>query len=232
MDNYITNQNTNTQTRCFRMALQDDAQQVLSLYEEAKGGEFCVWNDSYPSVKELAHDLETQNLYVMTCGEELAGAVSVVPENELDRFECWSWEGGKEIARVVVAKAYQGQGLSFEMVQHIQSIFRKKGWKAIRLSVAKTNIPAYKTYIKAGFVTVGEADMYESSYYLLEKAIDTDPIHSAAEIKLHPSPFEKIKSGEKKPDYMILINGENRLPDGFEDTVEIISVENDQGKIF
>lgn len=36
---------------------------------------------------------------------------------------------------------------------------------------------------------------------------------------------------EKKPDYMILINGENRLPDGFEDAVEIISVENTQGKV-
>ncbi len=34
----------------------------------------------------------------------------------------------------------------------------------------------------------------------------------------------------KKPDYMILINGENRLPDKFEETVEIISVENAVGE--
>ena len=32
------------------------------------------------------------------------------------------------------------------------------------------------------------------------------------------------------PDYMILINGENRLPDGFEKTVEIIDVENCAGE--
>lgn len=36
---------------------------------------------------------------------------------------------------------------------------------------------------------------------------------------------------EKKPDYLVLVNGEHRLPDGFEDTVEIISVENTQGKV-
>ena len=34
----------------------------------------------------------------------------------------------------------------------------------------------------------------------------------------------------KKTDYMILVNGENRLPDNFEDTVEIIWVENAIGE--
>ena len=32
------------------------------------------------------------------------------------------------------------------------------------------------------------------------------------------------------PNYMILINGENRLPDGFENTVEIIDIENCAGE--
>ena len=34
----------------------------------------------------------------------------------------------------------------------------------------------------------------------------------------------------KTPDYMILINGQNRLPEGFENTVEIIDVENCAGE--
>lgn len=37
---------------------------------------------------------------------------------------------------------------------------------------------------------------------------------------------------EKKPDYLILINEDNRLPDGFEDTIEIIPVENAVGDKF
>lgn len=35
---------------------------------------------------------------------------------------------------------------------------------------------------------------------------------------------------EKKPDYLVLINGENRMPDGFEDSVERIAVTNGVGE--
>jgi ribosomal protein S18 acetylase RimI-like enzyme len=155
------------------MAQQSDVEHVLSLYQSAKNGAFCVWNDSYPSIAEIEHDLETKNLYVMTDGGNIIGAISVVPENELDSFDCWSCKDGKEIARVVIDKTYQGYGLSFEMVQKVASILRRNGWKAIHLSVAKSNIPAYKTYIKAGFTVVGEAEMYGNNYYLMENAIDT-----------------------------------------------------------
>ena len=163
----------NEQKLNFRMARQGEEEQVLSLYESAKGCELCVWNDSYPTMTEIEHDLETKNLYVMTDCSKVIGAISVVPENELDCFDCWSNKAGKEIARVVIDRAYQGQGLSFKMVQNIESILQKNGCKAIHLSVVKTNIPAYKTYIKAGFGVVGEAQMYGNDYYLMEKAIDT-----------------------------------------------------------
>ena len=157
----------------FRIAQRGDEEQVLSLYEIAKSGQFCVWNDSYPSIAEIEHDLETKNLYVMTDDSKVIGAISVVPENELDDFHCWSCKNGKEIARVVIDRAYQGRGLSFEMVQRIESVLRGKGHISIRLSVVKSNIPAYKTYIKAGFAVVGEAQMYGNDYYLMDKVIDT-----------------------------------------------------------
>ena len=155
----------------FRIARPEDAEGVLSLYRDARKGEFCVWNECYPTITEIAQDLETKNVYVMTCGDKIVGAISVVPENELDSFDCWSHKDGKEIARVVVSAEHQGKGLAFEMVQSVASILRRNGCKAIHLSVAKANIPAYKTYLKAGFTVVGEADMYENSYYLMEKDI-------------------------------------------------------------
>lgn len=155
----------------FRKAKQDDAERVLFLYQNAKKGEFCVWNDNYPTLAEIEHDLEKNNLYVMTDGGKIIGAISVVPENELDEFDCWSCKEGKEIARVVIDKAYQGRGLSFEIVQKVESILKKNGCKAIHLSVVKSNIPAYKTYVKAGFSVVGEARMYDNDYYLMEKLL-------------------------------------------------------------
>ena len=40
----------------------------------------------------------------------------------------------------------------------------------------------------------------------------------------------KRESGRKKPDYLILINEEHGLPDGFEDTIELITAENAIGE--
>lgn len=157
----------------FRIAQQSDAKSVYSLYQMAKGGKFCVWNDIYPSMAEITHDLETNNLYVMTDGSKIMGAISIVPENEMDDFACWSCSSGKEVARVVIDAAYQGRRLSLEMVQKIESVLRKKGHMSIRLSVAKPNIPAYQIYRKAEFSVVGEAQMYGNEYYLMDKVIDT-----------------------------------------------------------
>ena len=154
------------------MAKQTDAEHIFSLYQNAKVSEFCVWNDSYPTIAEVAHDLETNNLYVMTDGNKIIGVISIVPENELDSFYCWSCKDSKEIARVVIDNAYQGHGLSFKMVESVELILRKNGHNAIHLSVVKSNIPAYKTYIKAGFTVVGETQMYGNDYYLMEKALD------------------------------------------------------------
>ncbi len=155
-----------------KIARPDDAEAVLSLYQSAKGGEFCAWSDSYPDMLEIEHDLETWNLYVMTQDSKIIGAVSVVPENELDVLDCWSCKDSREIARVVISREYRGKGLSFELVRFIESILYKDACRALHLSVAKINIPAYKTYIKAGFVTVGEVKMFGNSYYLMEKLLD------------------------------------------------------------
>ncbi|MBO5837463.1 MAG: 23S rRNA (uracil(1939)-C(5))-methyltransferase RlmD, partial [Oscillospiraceae bacterium] len=157
----------------FRMADQEDAAQVLSLYKSAQRGEFCVWDDSYPTITEIQNDLETKNLYVMTDGSKIIGAISVVPENELDDFDCWPCKEGKEIARIVIDKTYQGRGLAHKMVQCVESILRENGCKAIHLSVVKSNLPAYKTYCRAGFSVVGQAQMYGNDYYLMEKTLCT-----------------------------------------------------------
>ena len=155
----------------FRLARPGDGAQVLALYQSVKGDAFCVWDESYPTGAEIAHDLETQNLYVLTEDSKIIGAISVVPENELDGFDCWSCKAGKEIARVVIHKARQGRGLAFEMVQRVEAILRQKEQLSIRLSVVKSNLPAYKTYQKAGFSVVGEAKLYGNDYYLMDKPI-------------------------------------------------------------
>jgi ribosomal protein S18 acetylase RimI-like enzyme len=60
------------------------------------------------------------------------------------------------------------------MVERIEAILHKAGCKAIHLSVVKSNLPAFRTYQKAGFAVVGEAQMYDNDYYLMEKVINTN----------------------------------------------------------
>lgn len=157
--------------RNFRMAQKEDAAQILSLYQNAKKEPLCAWDDSYPSTRDIEQDLRSGNLYVMTVGRKIIGAISVAPENEMDSFDGWSCKNGKEIARVVVAGDYRGQGIALEMVWHVERILRESGCGAIHLAVAKSNIPAYKTYVKAGLTVAGEADLYGDRHILMEKSL-------------------------------------------------------------
>ncbi len=152
----------------FRKAEQEDTCAVYSLYKSVVGDEFCVWNDAYPGMLEIRDDLASDNLFVLTDGEKVIGAISIVHENELDEFDCFTHDGA-EIARVAVAKEHRGKGLSGKMVGEVENILRERDCKALHLSVAKANTPAYKTYLRVGFLTVGEAELYGGDYYLMEK---------------------------------------------------------------
>ncbi len=157
----------------FRQARGDDSPAVFALYQSVIGSEFCIWNVLYPTADDIRRDVETGNLFVLCDGDRMAGAVSIVPENEMDDMPCWSTSDGteREIARVVIAKAYQGKGMAAGLVRSVIDVLKARNCRTVRLSVAAENIPARKTYDKVGFVPVGEADMYCHHYYLLEKTI-------------------------------------------------------------
>ncbi len=110
---------TSSDKYIFRKAKKEDASSVYALYKSVVGEEFCVWNDAYPDTLEIEADLASNNLYVLTDGEKIIGAISIVPQNELDGFECFTSDG-PEIARVVIAKEYRGKGLSYKMVSEIE----------------------------------------------------------------------------------------------------------------
>ncbi len=163
----------------FRRAGAEELSQIYELYQSVIGSAFCVWNENYPGLQELNHDFETGNLYVLVQNAEgedspVVGAMSVVPENEMDHFAFWKCKEAsvRELARIAVAPRWQGLGLSGEMVRRAAMFLGSQGCPAVHLSVVKTNLPACKTYEKLGFAVVGEADMYGHGYYLMEKIID------------------------------------------------------------
>ncbi len=157
----------------FRLAKKEEADAILALYDSVRGKGFCVWNESYPTMLEIDADLKSNGLYVLTDGVKLAGTLSVITERELDSFDIWERRDNSvcEVGRIAVSEEYRGRGLAYRMITEISEILKKRGHSAIHLSVAKSNTPALKTYAKAGFVTRGEAFIYENDYYLIEKPL-------------------------------------------------------------
>ncbi len=168
------NMGFNSNNLVFRNALPNQSHELLSLYKSVIDSEFCVWNDNYPSMLEINQDLATDNVFVLTDGEKIAGAISIETHNDMDEFDCWLCNDGtqKEIARVVIAKEYQGLGLAKRLIDEIENVLRQRGCHSVHLAAAKVNIPAYKTYVKAGYITHCEKQMYGGiPYYVMEKVI-------------------------------------------------------------
>lgn len=156
----------------FRNAERIETQTILDLYSCVKGLSFCNWNEQYPGIQEISHDIETSNLFVMIHNSQIIGAISIVPENELDYKLCWSVrKETNEIARVVIHPDYQGKGYSKQLVLNVLEKLRERGCRGVHLAVAAANIPARKTYSQIGFITVDECDMYDDHYFLCEKAL-------------------------------------------------------------
>lgn len=157
----------------FRAAKPKDAHHIFPLYRSVVGQACCVWNDQYPGMPEISHDIETGNLFVLEDGGSIMGAISIVPENEMDDFPCWTVRNNAcEIARVVIHPAHQGKGHARLLVREITRILQEdRQCAAIHLSVATVNVPAYRTYMNLGFTMVGEKDMYGNQYHLCEKRL-------------------------------------------------------------
>ena len=156
----------------FRKAETREAEAIRALYQAVIGTPFCTWDESYPGETEIAGDLSAGTLYVLEEDHQVIGAISIVPENEMDHFSCWSVKrNAREFARVVLKPDQQHRGLSVYLVEGIIRELQRQGVAAIHIAVAKENIPAQKLYRKTRFDFCGEADMYGHSYFLCERTI-------------------------------------------------------------
>ena len=156
-----------------RQAGAEEAERVVDLYRMVIGQPYCTWNDRYPGIGEVNHDIETNNLFVCEEGDSLIGAISIVPENELDDVMNWAVsQNACEIARVVIKPGCQGKGYSRLLVQEIIRILQtERHCATIHLAVATVNVPAYRTYMSLGFKPVGEVDLYGHHFCLCEKVL-------------------------------------------------------------
>jgi len=159
----------------FRAAQHGEEHSIHQLYRSVVGTGFCVWDDFYPGYEQIEHDLKTENLFVLADGETLVGAISLIPEGELDELEGLPFWSGKEpafsFARVVIALGMQGNGLAAELVRHMEAIIRNRGGNCVRILAAIRNLPAIKTYEKLGYRSAGTCFLFGHDYFGMEKTL-------------------------------------------------------------
>ena len=156
----------------FRLVKENELDKVLYLYKEAQREKFCVWDDEYPTMTEILNDFKTNNLYVYLINDIIVGALSVLEESELNKFNEWEQkENIKELARVVVDKNYHGNGIAVKMVANIIEILNNKNVNAVHLACQCDNIPAIKTYEKVGFNFLAKKYVYGHDYFICEYVI-------------------------------------------------------------
>lgn len=154
-----------------RLAKESELHQVYTLYQSVIGSPFCTWNEEYPGMPEIYADYQAESLYVAIQNNQIIGAVSVVPENELDSLPFWKSYSAIEIARVVVSPAFQGSGIAKKMITTLLTQKLQKGISAVHLLVADANLPAQKVYYHCGFTYCGECDMFGHHFLALEAEI-------------------------------------------------------------
>jgi ribosomal protein S18 acetylase RimI-like enzyme len=157
----------------FRKAKKEELPKVSSLYKSVIGSTGCAWNDNYPNEENIQNDFDSGCLYVLVEDTSVIGAVSVVPENELDHMNCWNIKDGKqrELARLVVSPYYQGKGYAREMLTRLFIELRDSGCPAVHILVAKGNDYAIRLYKSLGFSFLEECFMYGNDFYACEKAL-------------------------------------------------------------
>lgn len=155
----------------FRKAIQQDLDEVYKLYRSLVGSAMCTWDESYPGWIQINEDFQHDGLYVMEENSTIVGAISLVPENELDALPFWVCSQAREIARVAVVPGLQGKGIAYQMVSALTAQASQAGVPAIHLLVSVENAPAQRLYRKCGFTFLNRCSMFGLDFFACEKLL-------------------------------------------------------------
>ncbi len=158
------------------LATPRDTEEVLRLYREQLGREYCFWTEDYPGPDTIEADLARQGLFVMRDAEDrIIAAISAEEDADVDRLGCWTpgLQPGGEFARLAVTPACQNRGLARQMVTHILGVRRERGFKSVHILVNRENVKAIRSYAHIGFRVAGECFMYQQHFLCCEKPLET-----------------------------------------------------------
>ncbi len=155
------------------LAVKEDTDEVLALYDKQKGKEFCPWTDDYPGIETIDFDLKRDALYVMKEEGKIIAAISLEEDEDVDALECWNKDlaPGGELARLCVLPGLQSKGIGKIMLKQGMDELKRRGFKSVHFLVNKYNVKALKCYETFGFDIVGECHMFEQDFLCYEKEL-------------------------------------------------------------
>lgn len=163
----------------FRKAQQEDAAQIWEILQEAisrrKADGSRQWQDGYPNPDVVQNDIAKGVGYILTDHEKIIGysAVMINDEPAYAGIEGkWITNGDFVVVhRVAVSPDYLGQGLSAQIMKHIEDFALQNNINSIKADTNFDNPAMMRIFEKLGYVYCGEVYFRGSARRAYEKVL-------------------------------------------------------------
>lgn len=163
----------------FRQARQEDEAQIWKILTHAiqrrKEDGSQQWQDGYPNPSVVAADIQKENGYVLTDGNNIVGYCAILVNDE----PAYAYIKGKWLTdgdfvvyhRVAIAENYLGRGLAQKMLLHIEDFARQHNIHSVKADTSVDNPGMLSIFKKMGYTYCGEVTFRGASRKAFEKII-------------------------------------------------------------
>lgn len=153
-----------------------DAQEIYALYHSLIDMPHSTWDEDYPALDMVEHDLEHNQVLVMREGDGRIVSAIVIAQDEEEEFDGaadWYQDVARwaALARLGVARDMQGRGIAKRMLEAAMALAREQGVQAVRFLVAKDNPYPQRAYAKLNFDICGETEMFDWRWLCYQKRL-------------------------------------------------------------
>ncbi|MCO7174965.1 GNAT family N-acetyltransferase [Sporolactobacillus kofuensis] len=149
-------------TTYLRKATDDDLLEINKIIDSAKlllkANEINQWQDGYPDLETLHHDIEQQVCYVLIVDQQIAGVGVILQDKDpgYEKIVQGSWLDSdqstyRSIHRVALSPDFRGQHLSATLMNHLITAARLAGSTDLRIDTHPENNAMQRVIQKSGF---------------------------------------------------------------------------------
>ena len=148
-----------------RLARTSDLPQLMTLVRHViplmRAEGIYQWDETYPTEKDFAADINLGQLWIADIDGALAGIVAITQDQYPEYVQA-----GLDISeqamvahRLAVDPAYRGLGVAFALMQQVETVARQKGIAILRVDTNTQNPATQRLLPKLGYTFAGEMDL-------------------------------------------------------------------------